>query len=382
MSTLPNTAKASHLRLVTGDGNEPFELPQEAAGGFLRSVLDSSPDCIKIIDLDGTLNFMNPNGCRAMEIDHFHSVKGRKWRDLWPQSAVQKVEESIEAALRGKNTRFESFCPTAKGSPRWWEVSVAPVHGEDGVPTAIVSISRDVTERVHQENRIRLHELELQNLALEQAETLREKEQDLVAKDVLLREVDHRMKNSLGMITALLRSDSRSIENEAAREKITAAAGRIASIATVHEHLFMGSNDIDEDAGRQLDMPAYLAALCRDISATLDDRQIDLQVDSDPVTLDSGQAVTMGLLVSELIMNAVRHGAKRSENCIIQIALKKLPHGRELTVSDDGCGLPDDFTMETSNGLGMKVLAMSAQRLDGKLTFGNLEKGSFFKLTF
>jgi PAS domain S-box-containing protein len=119
-----------------------------ASDGMLAAVLDQSADCIKVIGLDGTLDFMNRNGRCAMEIDDFALVAGRSWWDLWPEDTRPAVREAFERASAGEHVRFEAFCPTAKGTPRWWDVSVSPLRDATGALQGLVSISRDITESV------------------------------------------------------------------------------------------------------------------------------------------------------------------------------------------------------------------------------------------
>jgi PAS domain S-box-containing protein len=122
---------------------------------FLRSVLDASADCIKVIELGGSLSYMNINGQCAMEIDDFGAVAGAQWTALWPAESAGLVRQSVEQARAGRNSRFEAFCPTAKGTPRWWDVSVAPILNLNGEPARIVSVSRDITQRWLGEERLK-----------------------------------------------------------------------------------------------------------------------------------------------------------------------------------------------------------------------------------
>ena len=96
-------------------------------------MLDQSADCIKVIGPDGTLDFMNRNGRCAMGIDDFALVAGKNWWELWPERvAATDPRRRSPSARRRQHSRFEAFCPTAKGEPRWWDVSVAPLRDEHG----------------------------------------------------------------------------------------------------------------------------------------------------------------------------------------------------------------------------------------------------------
>jgi signal transduction histidine kinase len=110
-------------------------------------VLNGSTDCIKILRLDGTLEFMNANGICLMEIDDFAPLKGKPWASLWPEESRHLLVDAIDNARQGRHSRFEALCPTAKGTPKYWDVSVSPVN-EPGGAEWFVSISRDITERV------------------------------------------------------------------------------------------------------------------------------------------------------------------------------------------------------------------------------------------
>jgi len=116
-----------------------------ASNGMLASILDQSADCIKVIGPNGSLDFMNRNGRCAMGIDDFATVAGKDWWDLWPEEAQPLIRDAVTRAQNGENSRFEAFCPTGKGEPRWWDVSVAPLRDEAGVLKGLISISRDIS---------------------------------------------------------------------------------------------------------------------------------------------------------------------------------------------------------------------------------------------
>ena len=131
------------VREVSGAGESPRALHE--MDGQLRAVLDASTDCIKVVDLEGRLEFMNANGQCLMEVDDFGALRGRGWVSLWPEPAAAQVQRAIAAAQAGQPSRFEAPCPTAKGTPKWWDVAVAPVRDESGRVVRIISVSRDVT---------------------------------------------------------------------------------------------------------------------------------------------------------------------------------------------------------------------------------------------
>ncbi|MDB5697887.1 MAG: hypothetical protein JWN69_691 [Alphaproteobacteria bacterium] len=120
-----------------------------ASREMLAAILDQSADCIKVIGPNGTVDYMNRNGQCAMEIDDFCTIKGQYWAALWPEEARLQIADAIEIAQSGEQARFEAFCPTAKGTPRWWDVSVSPLRGPGGSIEGYIATSRDITERVN-----------------------------------------------------------------------------------------------------------------------------------------------------------------------------------------------------------------------------------------
>lgn len=118
---------------------------------------EQSPDCIKIMGCAGELQAMNVNGQCAMEIDDISTVLGLRWPELWPQASQEMVRVAIASALDGGMGRFNAFCPTAKGAPRWWDVVVTPIRDEAGTVRNLLAVSRDVSAVHHAvQERVRL----------------------------------------------------------------------------------------------------------------------------------------------------------------------------------------------------------------------------------
>jgi two-component system CheB/CheR fusion protein len=139
-----------------------------AADEFNRAVLESSPDCLKLLDREGRLQFMNVNGQCLLEIEDFAPLKGQAWTSLWPAQYAPLVMAALEKANRGEAARFQAQSPTAKGKLKWWDVIVAPVVA--GVSTdhptgSLISVSRDLTDLKAVEDALRASEERFRNLA-------------------------------------------------------------------------------------------------------------------------------------------------------------------------------------------------------------------------
>ena len=113
--------------------------------GFSRSVFEASPDCVKILSLDGRLEEMNTNGQCLMEVTDFAALRGRYWPTLWPERSKPDIERAMTEARSGRTASFTALCPTFKGALKWWDVMVTSVPGADGLPSRLIASSRDIS---------------------------------------------------------------------------------------------------------------------------------------------------------------------------------------------------------------------------------------------
>lgn len=126
---------------------------------------EASPDGVKIIAPDGRLLFINGNGLRALEAEDASEISDRSWIELWPDPSRSEAEAAFRQACSGHSTRFTAPRPTAKGTPRWWDVVISPIKDADGKVVSVLSISRDVTPSLALADTLRRSEQQFQALA-------------------------------------------------------------------------------------------------------------------------------------------------------------------------------------------------------------------------
>jgi PAS domain S-box-containing protein len=132
---------------------------------FNRRILESSSDCIKLLNLNGQLVYMNPGGLCMLEIDDLCLYTNADWASLWQEEMRTTVEAAIGTAQTGEMTRFQGFCPTAKGTPKWWDVVVTPILNTEGQVIQLLATSRDITDRIHSEAALQQSEERFRTLA-------------------------------------------------------------------------------------------------------------------------------------------------------------------------------------------------------------------------
>ena len=198
-------------------------------------------------------------------------------------------------------------------------------------------------------------------LRLSARSTVTELQKAMADKEMMAREVDHRVKNSLQLVSSLLSVQSRNLKGEAS-EQLLQAANRVAAVGRAHEHLYL------DDSIGALNSLVYLQRVCNELTALLNGGTI--AVTGDDILLPAKHVVPLGLIVTEMVTNAAKQGARN-----VTVSLTASSGGLSLSVTDDGNGLAADFDPAATAGLGMKVVSSLVSRLKGELTFGAAEGG-------
>lgn len=233
---------------------------------------------------------------------------------------------------------------------------------ENGRPVRMQGIARDVTRRRQDdESRTRLAEL---SATLEQ-------------KNLLIREIHHRVKNTLQLIASLLNLQSYHITDPVALEKFRDTQNRVRSLAFVHDALYQGGEL------SRLDCASYLRALATHLLRSYRmSARVEVRIDVHDVALGPDAAVTCGLIVNELVSNSLKHAFPDERGGEIAIALRLAGDDDfELEVRDDGCGLPDDLDARRANTLGFELVNALAGQLGAALEYG-AERGAWFRIRF
>ena len=129
---------------------------------FNKRIIESSPDCIKTLDLDGRLQFISEGGKKLLEIEDIGPYLNQSWIDFWKGADRKAVLEAISKAKEGNVGRFQGYCPTERGTPKWWDVIITPVFDKDDKIEKFIAVSRDITEKRQEEEARRHLETQLQ----------------------------------------------------------------------------------------------------------------------------------------------------------------------------------------------------------------------------
>ena len=228
---------------------------------------------------------------------------------------------------------------------------------EDGNQTKTLLAFEDVTHR--------------RNIERQVQELLNE-------KDMLLAEMQHRVSNSLQIIASILLMKARTVQSEETRLQLEDAHKRVLSVAAVQQHLHVAGR------GAPIGIGNYLSKLCGTLAQSMigDSRPISLKVEADPGTVISHQAVSIGLIVTELVMNSLKHAfPNEKKDAAIVVSYKVSDTDWKLIISDNGGGKPDLSTSEKQGGLGTSLVQSLAKQLDAKVDIVSNAHGTAVSIT-
>jgi PAS domain S-box-containing protein len=278
----------------------------------LQAILDQSQDCVKLLSASGELEYMNANGQRAMAIDDFSLLLGRGWRSVWPEESRDLVDRAVRDAADGRTSRFDAYCPTLSGEPRWWDVSVSPIRSASGEVSHILATSRDISLQ----NAERQSERDRRARAEARAEM----------RDTVAREMRHRVKNLLAIVTSIGRLTAR--QRPKTEDFIGLFERRIGGLAAA-QYLLVEHDD------HRASLPALIDALIG--TSERDDRIAAGEMPK--VVVNDQAAQTIALVIGELLTNAHKYGALCRPGGQIYLTSERGDDRISFTWEED-CGAP------------------------------------------
>jgi two-component sensor histidine kinase len=200
---------------------------------------------------------------------------------------------------------------------------------------------------------------------------------DLLAQKALfLRELQHRVMNSLNLLSSMFDIQRRKTETtEETRTQLASARNRVVALGTVYRHLY------NNDAIDNIEVSELLKFVGRESASAYDGPvKLEVNVDADPLLLSGTNAISLAMLTHELIMNAIKHAYTEGETGEVSVSLKRGENGFVYRFADRGRGLPGNFNLEKSDSLGMIMITATARQLGGTLTVNDLLPGTEFVL--
>ena len=349
---------------------------------FTRRILESSSDCIKVLDLDFHIKYMSPVAMQLMEVDEFSLCDGANWVEFWQSADCAAVTTALNAARDGGRGFFHAFCPTLKGTPKWWDVVITPIKNADGKVVKLLCSSREVTARKAAEAELRQAQEHLEQQVRERTAELEEQIAERNRAEASLRELTGRLlrlrddeqrrlarelHDSVGQMLAAISMNTAVIAAEEylsprAGKAVSENSGLIAEISTeirTISHLL--HPPLLDEVGLASGIRWYLEGF-----AERSNTKVEFELDDNFGRLPSELETALFRLVQESLTNVHRH----SESPTARIQVRRCEDEITLEVSDSGKGIPQEkiwqIQMGSGSGVGLSGMRERVRQLGGK----------------
>jgi PAS domain S-box-containing protein len=310
-----------------------------------RILLDEAADPIYSVTRDG--RFLYANKAFEQCVDNpLESLLGKNVRDVFAPDVAERRLAAIEEAFAAGTTTVAKNLVRREEGDRHYLTAITPIKGDDGTPRMAICSSKDITDLVAVEGALRG--------AVEE-------------RDTLFRELRHRIKNNLAMIESLIVLGQSQVDDPGTKGALEDLRGRIHPLVGLYERLDPGMDS------RAIALDMYLSDIANAVIAASNGR-VGLELDIEAMRVDARDAANLGLMLNELVTNALKHAYPGESRGTIRVRLTREGDGLLLEVRDDGSPLPPGFDPAASRGLGLLICRMLAGQSEGKLAIAAGEK--------
>ncbi|MFA7566505.1 MAG: PAS domain S-box protein [Alkalispirochaeta sp.] len=273
------------------------------------------------------------------------------WRNLWHPDDAERIERVIDEYQAGIRSRYEVVhrLKQKDGNWRWVMTRGSLLRDAQGTPYRWIGTNTDISKRKRIEEEL---------------------QQALRRNDIIMKELQHRVKNNLNMVMSLISIVEPKVNDEEARHVLQDTRNRVRTIAGIYEQLNQ------KGTIERIDLASYLSELAESVVATLSSKakQLTLTSNLEPVYVDIQTAVVIGLITNELVTNAVKHAFPERDSGHITVCLTTTNQGGyRFSVSDDGIGLPDHEQRADSSSDGQALIQMLVEQLGGSMIIQGTE---------
>jgi PAS domain S-box-containing protein len=325
----------------------------------LSIVASRTDNAVMIIGADEKIEWVN---------DAFSRMR---WGDIHPGENQKLLGQNIsetnyyfnikkfltECLGQKKSVRFESSITDTDGNKRWVSSLLTPIFEDNNALKKFVIVDTDITPNKELEEKLK---------------------SSLSEKEILLREIHHRVKNNLQVIISLLNLQSGYIHDEATLRVMTEGQNRVRSMALVHEKFYQ-SEGVSE-----IDFAEYTEKLCQYIFQSFPEvaSRVQLSVQSDNVAFDLDTAMPCGLLINEIVSNSLKYAFPdgRAGEIVIKLKLEK-ENKIKISVHDNGKGMPEEYDLKNPSTLGLQLIDALTSQLNGEVEMIRKD-GTIFNITF
>jgi PAS domain S-box-containing protein len=317
----------------------------------LRRITDAMRDVVTQTDVDGIIRYISPSGFLALGYRPEETLGRPLFEKVHPDDR-EKVEKAFHEALAKKSGMTLEFRHRhANGDYVWLEAVGNLLFDDQRQVVGTVFGIRDIT---------------LRKSAEEQVKT------SLEEKEVMLKEIHHRVKNNLQVISSLLSLQSDSLPDESIRKVLRDSQNRVRSMAIIHQRLYQSTNLAEINFAGYID--ELSSQLARSYGAV--DRNIHLQSKADDIYLGVDKAIPCGIIINELVSNALKYAFPNGDGGTVTIEFHQQGSDVRLVVRDNGIGMPEGLDYQSAESLGLRLVNMLVEQVGGSVRVDDEQEDS------
>ena len=320
-----------------------------------RTLFEEDPNYTILLGTDGTILDVNKKTTKLLGISKKELI-GKNYSLFTKPEDIEFRKDKINSVLQGKLVEpFEFKFINIKGDTYWVKVNLKPVVNNEKV-IYIILIGIDITEHKKAENLIK---------------------SSLDDKNILLKEIHHRVKNNMQIISSLLSLQTEYVDDEEAINVLKESQNRVRSMAIIHEKLYK-SKDLTN-----INFVDYIQSLVLNLfySYNIKETQIKATLKLENICLNIETAIPCGLIISELISNSLKYAFPNDMNGEIIVSFKSEKDTYKLSISDNGIGLPEDINFNNIRTLGLLLVNSLTEQIDGEVTIYR-NHGTRYEISF
>jgi len=311
-----------------------------------RAIFDGVVDGIALLDLTGKIVRINK---RILDVSGYseQEIIGSRFQILkmFTPGSLAKMGSLFPKIISGQEISPIEITGHAKSGRKYVLELWSSLFKKSGKTIGILAVMRDITNRIEAEEKLK---------------------ESLSEKEMLLREIHHRVKNNLQIVTSLLSLQSKSVEDENTKDILHEIQGRIYSMATIHEVLYQ-----TEDLAK-IEFDDYIQKLTKHLfkSYAINPDKIGLKLELENISLSIDSTICCGMIINELVSNSLKYAFPANQQGVIKISAKTTPGDKKvLIVSDNGIGLPSQVCLQELDTLGLKLVRILAEQINAELEY-------------
>ncbi|MDQ1266046.1 MAG: Histidine kinase [Bacteroidota bacterium] len=340
-----------------------------------RGIVEDQTELLARFLPEGRLTFVNEAFCKYFHLKREELIDSIFFPPM-PDEDFKIVADAYKSInIDNPVVNYEFRVIDEDNTLKWLSWTNRAIFDGDGKILEYQSTGRDITEKKLVEEEIRNLNISLEGRVAERTAQL---ESSLKEKEVMLKEIHHRVKNNLQVISSLLSLQSSTIKDKKGFDIFQESQNRVKSMAMIHEKLY-NSKDL-----AKIDFNDYLNDLTRSLLRSYGlNTNINLQLDIENMYLDIDVSVHCGLIINELVSNSLKYGFPDKNNGNIFVNLKKV-NGNfiNLVIGDDGVGLPENIDFRNTQSLGLRLVNILVKQLKGDINLVSKNNGVVFEINF